>query len=67
MSDTPKYSVLTYDWNLQKFTPQDGVSPGPYSQFELRRALRALRKLGYDVTRHGGFCVLVEKVKEASK
>jgi hypothetical protein len=54
------FRVLTWDTDLQEFTPQDGVDPGPYTLFGLRPALRQLREMGY-----GGWqspCVLVDRV-----
>ena len=61
-----KYLVTTYDPETGKFTPQEGVSPGPYELFELRHALRQLRKIGYDANR-GDSSVLVEKEDEHTK
>lgn len=57
----PTYEVLTWDMDLQKFTPQWGVRRGPYSQFGLRRALRKLRGMGYDTDRSGAPSVLVQQ------
>lgn len=57
------YMVTTYDIELGKFTPQNGVSAGPYKLFELRKALRELRKLGYDANRDDN-STLVEKIEE---
>lgn len=48
----PRYEVLTWDSDLQKFTPQKGVRRGPYSLFGLRKPLRQLRLLGYQGDRH---------------
>ena len=42
-----EYWVLTWDTDLQRFTPQVGVPAGPYSLFGLRTALRLLRQVGY--------------------
>jgi hypothetical protein len=47
----PRYYVRTWDYQRQTFTPQAGVRSGPYSQFGLRRALRALRGMGYAARR----------------
>lgn len=47
-----RYYVTTWDTDMQEFTPQIGVLEGPYSLMGLRRALRALRELGYPA-RHG--------------
>ena len=34
------YQVLTWDSELQEFTPQVGVPPGPYTLFGLRGPIR---------------------------
>ena len=47
----PSYFVDTWDTTLQKFTPQDGVPYGPYTLFGLRKAIRALRGMGYSANR----------------
>ncbi len=57
----PRYYVSTWDGERQKFTPQKGVRTGPYSMFGLRRALRKLRSMGYDVKRYFAPSVLVER------
>lgn len=44
----PTYWIDTWDAEKQKFTPQQGVRGGPYSLFGLRKAIRALRRCGYD-------------------
>ena len=59
----PRYYVLTWDTDKQMFTPQRGVRAGPYRKWQLRRVLRALRDMGYDVTRAGGYSVLVQRAK----
>lgn len=51
----PRYRVLTWDVDLQKFTPQIGVRQGPYSLWGLRRAVRKLRDLGYSCHRGDSF------------
>ena len=56
----PGYYVFTWDAEKQEFNPQEGVEPGPYTQFGLRAALRALRHMGYDAGR-GDCSILVEK------
>ena len=43
-----RYYVTTYDIDRGEYTPQQGVRTGPYTQFGLRKAIRALRKMGYD-------------------
>ncbi len=48
----PKYEVLTWDMDLQKFTPQQGVRRGPYSLWGLKRALRKLQAIGYPCNRN---------------
>ena len=55
------YYVTTWDGTREEFTPQAGVRTGPYRLMGLRRPLRALRDMGYEVNRSGGFSVLVEK------
>lgn len=52
------YDVLTWDTDLQKFTPQTGVRRGPYTLFGTRRALRKLAQMGY-AGRPSEPCVLV--------
>lgn len=64
MTKTPGrtyYYVYTYDAEKQEFTPQKGIKCGRYSQFGLRKALRALRQIGYDVHRAAAVSVYVEK------
>ncbi len=56
----PKYDVTTYDPKTAGFTPQAGVRRGPWTMFGLRKALRALRAMGYDVGRNAP-SVLVER------
>lgn len=55
------YRVTTYDIELGKFTPQNGVSEGPYKLVELCDVMRKLRKIGYDGCR-GDNSVLVERI-----
>ncbi len=59
-----KYFVTTYDGERQAWTPQRGVRTGPWSQFGLRKALRALRDIGYSITRTSGFHVRVQRDDE---
>lgn len=61
MSVKQKYRVTTWDIERQDWTPQSGVPTGPYTLFGLRKALRKLRSMGYDVSRRGGVSVLVER------
>ncbi len=56
-----KYYVRTWDMDLQRFTPQQGVRTGPYSLFGLRAALRKLRTMGYDIKRTFAPSVLIER------
>lgn len=56
----PRYWVTTWDTERQCWTPQKGVRTGPYSLFSLRKPLRVLRSMGYDVDRRS-FSVLVER------
>ena len=58
----PKYCVLTWDPERQRFTPQSGVRQGPYTIWGLRKALRKLQAMGYDTRRKGGHSVLVERI-----
>ena len=55
-----RYYVLTWDETAQTFTPQESVRIGPYSLFGLRKAIRALRELGYGA-RKDDPCVYVER------
>lgn len=45
------YAVLTWDSDADAYTPQPGVRMGPYTLFGLRRALRELRRMGYEASR----------------
>lgn len=56
----PRYAVLTWDIEREKFTPQRGVPCVVTGQLELRRALRSLQQMGY-AARRGDESVLVEK------
>jgi hypothetical protein len=58
-----EYTVATYDMELERFTAQKGVKPGPYSLWGLRRALRKLRALGYEA-RKGDPSVMVQRTKD---
>lgn len=44
---SPRYEVLTWDSELQTWTPQQGVRRGPYTLWGLKRALRKLQGMGY--------------------
>lgn len=48
-----KYYIETWDSETQKFTPQSGVSEGPYTLFGLRVAVRKLLDIGYSCN-YGG-------------
>lgn len=56
------YRVTTWDMDLQRFTPQEGLPAEPWSKWGLRQALRWLEQRGYDVKRCVAYSVLVEKV-----
>lgn len=60
----PKYRVLTWDIDRQKFTPQPGVRSGPYTLFALRKVLRRLNHMGYDIKRAFAPSVLVERIED---
>jgi hypothetical protein len=45
------YYVTTWDTLKQMWTPQPGVRTGPWSLWGLRRAIRALRELGYSANK----------------
>ncbi len=63
--NTPSYRVLTWDHNLEEFTPQDGVPPLVHGVLELRKAIRQLQADGYPCNRSGGdsdASVLIERV-----
>lgn len=55
------YEVLTWDSDKSDFTPQRGVRRGPYSQFGLRKALRKLRQIGYEINRASATAILVQR------
>ena len=57
-----RYYVETWDPDRQTWTPQKGVRKGPYSKWGLRRALRALRDMGYGHGRHDSVSALVYTV-----
>ena len=63
---TTTYFVQTWDTDAQQFTPQAGVSLGPYSLWGLRRALRKLQLLGYPA-RRGDCSVYVEADVQSQK
>lgn len=50
-----RYFVTTWCNENQAFTPQKGVRTGPYSLFGLRKAIRALRELGYAANYSRGY------------
>jgi hypothetical protein len=52
----PRYEVLTWCPDKQRYTPQQGVRRGPHSLWGLKRALRKLQAMGYpcDYSSYGG-------------
>ena len=62
-TNKPRYCVTTWDMNRQEWTPQVGVRTGPYTQFGLRKALRALQRMSYDTRRSVAVSVLVERIE----
>ncbi len=56
-----RYEVLTYDIDTGEFTPQQGLKRGPWSKWGLRRALRRLRRMGYEGTRQDN-SILVQRI-----
>jgi hypothetical protein len=50
MAKKKRYLVQTWDTELQRFTPQEGVDPGPHTLTGVRKALKQLRALGYSAT-----------------
>jgi transcriptional regulator with XRE-family HTH domain len=57
------YFVLTYDVEKERFTPQKGVSKGPYSLWGLRRALRKLQRLGYETDRNTPSVLIFKRIE----
>ena len=49
---TPRYSIRTWDTESQSFTPQEGVPSRHLTLFQLRQAMRELRKIGYPCDRN---------------
>lgn len=45
------YALLTWDTDLEEWTPQEGVRDRHLSLGELRRSLRLLRAAGYSARR----------------
>ena len=69
MTSPAWYSVLTYDPDVEDqhigncFTPQKGVKTPVLGQAGLRRALRKLESMGYEVRgRANAVSVLVERI-----
>ncbi len=54
------YTVLTYDSDKDDWTPQEGLSAGPYTKWGLRAAIRGLRHMGYEGAK-GDPSVLVQR------
>lgn len=70
----PVFRVLTYNWELEEFTPQTGVPSIAVGLPELAKILRALQEIGYSCHRIGGHprgdsdpSVLVERVNGPSR
>lgn len=66
--DAPKYRVRTYDINTGKFTPQAGIPEIVTGHSGLRKAIRALREMGYPADRSGDCSdssVLIERMEPA--
>lgn len=70
---TPRYKVLTYDWDRRTYTPQVGLSVPSVgiTLAELRQAVRELKRMGYDchrvrdsdgVHRSNDSSVLIERI-----
>jgi hypothetical protein len=59
-----RYYVITFDPELDRYTPQVGVRCGPYTLFGLRKALRKLESMGYDIRRDYASAILVEREDE---
>lgn len=57
-----RYEVTTWDTQRQAFTPQVGVSCGPHTIHGLKRALRKLQGMGYDVWGCSRYAVRVERI-----
>lgn len=73
LATTPLYRVLTWDADIEAFTPQEGLSV-PHEGItlaQLRQAVRELRSMGYTAHRQRGangnydnndFMVSIERV-----
>lgn len=69
MNQTALYRVRTWDVELQKWTPQVGLPPGPFTLMGLRWVARMLRTMGYTANYGGSWqngdpSVLVERVED---
>ena len=53
INDIARYSIGTWDTELQAYTPQHGVSCFYLSRAELRQSIAQLRRLGYSAHRRG--------------
>ena len=62
--DAARYFVETWDFDLQRWTPQEGAPHGPLTKWQLRDALRALRGMSYEA-RRGDPSVRVYRCEEA--
>ena len=49
---TPRYSIGTWDTDLQAFTPQIDVPAFNLTIVELKRSMRLLRRMGYSCHRY---------------
>jgi hypothetical protein len=49
----PRYYVTTWDADKGEYTPQKGVRTGPWSLWGLRKAILALRSMGYSADYDG--------------
>jgi len=58
------YSVTTWDADLQKYTPQEGIPSVVRGIAGLRLALRMLREYGYGYGRGDMFCALIKRIEE---
>ena len=62
---TPTYHITTIEPGTGRYTPQVGVPEYVVGWGGLRRAIRKLRKLGYEARRnsYGHYAVRVRRVK----
>lgn len=76
MTLEPRYSVRTWDSELEAYTPQTGVPAFNLTLWQLRESLKALRQLGYTAHRRrsqqgdyedNDWAVLVERTDRQSE